>query len=282
MAMPIHDVCSLFPPMTPEEFADLKASLAEHGLREPITTHRGLVVDGRNRLKACEELGIEPRFAEWDGDGSLLAFVADKNLARRHLTASQRAAITAVVRERMHAGGNFNIALPTVAQDARARNISPDYVRKAVAIRKKDPEILDRVVSGELTLNPRDSLKFCAAVRKAVDCPRLDDHAILAALVGQRKRPDGRLAGLPRRCRAGHISRPPDEWERLLDLILDVMHNLCPNWNDQDLLLRPATAMHVCWTVREASRRDDLSDRSILGILMNARKHKLIDWKERG
>ena len=37
------------------------------------------------RYQACRELGIEPKFQEWDGQGSLVAFVISLNQHRRHL-----------------------------------------------------------------------------------------------------------------------------------------------------------------------------------------------------
>lgn len=88
----IHEVCAVFPMMTTEEFGGLKADIAAHGQREPIWTHEGRVIDGRNRLKACQELGIDPVVREWDGNGSLVEFVVSLNFHRRHLTSGQKAA----------------------------------------------------------------------------------------------------------------------------------------------------------------------------------------------
>ena len=71
MSYPIHEVCAIFPMMNPDEFAGLKADIKTNGQREPVWTHQGKIIDGRNRLKACQELGITPRYREWDGNGSL-------------------------------------------------------------------------------------------------------------------------------------------------------------------------------------------------------------------
>jgi site-specific DNA-methyltransferase (adenine-specific) len=150
--MPIHDVCSLFPPMTPEEFAGLKADIAAHGQREPITTHRGVVIDGRNRLRACLELGIEPRSVEWDGAGSLVGLVASLNLHRRHLTNSQRATVAAEIRARAAEERNITSPPPTAKEAALIVGVSPSYVDHAASVRKKDPEAFERVKSGEMTL----------------------------------------------------------------------------------------------------------------------------------
>lgn len=90
--MEIHEVANIFPTMSPDEFRGLKADIAANGQREPVWTHQGKVIDGRNRLRACVELGITPETREWDGKGSLGEFVVSLNLHRRHLTPSQKAA----------------------------------------------------------------------------------------------------------------------------------------------------------------------------------------------
>jgi ParB-like chromosome segregation protein Spo0J len=81
--------------MSEEEFGRLKADINAHGQLEPIWTHRGGVVDGRHRLRACRELGLEPVVREYDGHGTVLDFVVAKNLHRRHLSANQRALVAA-------------------------------------------------------------------------------------------------------------------------------------------------------------------------------------------
>ena len=54
----------------------------------------GLLLDGRNRFKACQEVGIQPLFREYKGDNPT-AFVISLNLKRRHLNESQRAMVAA-------------------------------------------------------------------------------------------------------------------------------------------------------------------------------------------
>jgi len=77
------------------EYEALKADIKAHGVRLPVWTWQGKVIDGRNRYRVCRELGIDPPVQEWDGNGSLVAFIWSLNGPRRHLTASQRAAIAA-------------------------------------------------------------------------------------------------------------------------------------------------------------------------------------------
>jgi hypothetical protein len=51
------------PLISGDEFEALVADIREHGQREPIKVDGdGRVLDGRNRLRACKRLGIEPRW----------------------------------------------------------------------------------------------------------------------------------------------------------------------------------------------------------------------------
>ena len=61
-----HPVAAIFPMMETIEFEGLKADIQRHGQLEPIWTHDGMIIDGRNRYLACGELGIEPKIKEWE------------------------------------------------------------------------------------------------------------------------------------------------------------------------------------------------------------------------
>jgi hypothetical protein len=74
--------------------------------------YRGKVLDGRLRLRACEELGVGPRFEGLPDDTDPVAYVVSHNVARRHMTPSQlgmcgaraREEIDRLAKERMQAG----------------------------------------------------------------------------------------------------------------------------------------------------------------------------------
>src|SRR5437764_806061 len=98
--MEFHEVANIFPMMADEEFTALVADIKTNGQLTPVWTYQGKIIDGRNRYKACMELGIEPQFKEWNGDeANLLSFVLSLNLQRRHLTSSQKAMLAIVVEE---------------------------------------------------------------------------------------------------------------------------------------------------------------------------------------
>jgi hypothetical protein len=95
----VHPAAELFPLMDPDEYAALVADIRKNGLRQPIVrTPAGSLLDGRNRLRACEEAGVEPRFVVHRGDPWVFAIGA--NLPRRKLTHSQRAMIAAELADR--------------------------------------------------------------------------------------------------------------------------------------------------------------------------------------
>lgn len=96
-----HEVVYIWPKMQPEEFAKLVDDIKARGLREPVWLYQGKIIDGRHRYLACLEAGIEPHYQEWDGQGSLVLFVASLNQHRRHLDAGQKAMVALKLEEEL-------------------------------------------------------------------------------------------------------------------------------------------------------------------------------------
>jgi len=84
-----HPIANIFPLMIGAEYDALVSDIAEHGQHEAIWLYEGTVLDGRNRLRACNQLGLVPEFRQYTGDDPQ-AFVVSLNLHRRHLTREQR------------------------------------------------------------------------------------------------------------------------------------------------------------------------------------------------
>jgi ParB family chromosome partitioning protein len=101
MKYEIHPAADIFPMISESAFQELKADIAANGLREWGTIFDGKILDGRNRYRACCELGIDMDFMECSDEVNEtkgfdpIQFVLSKNLHRRHLKQSQRAMIGA-------------------------------------------------------------------------------------------------------------------------------------------------------------------------------------------
>ena len=52
MTHELHPLCTLFPRMGGAEFDALCADIKANGLREAITLHNGMILDGGNRYRA--------------------------------------------------------------------------------------------------------------------------------------------------------------------------------------------------------------------------------------
>ena len=155
--MEFHQIANIFPMMGKEELGELADDIMQNGLRQPIVLYQGQILDGRNRYQACELAGIESDCTEYEGDDPL-GYVLSLNLHRRHLTASQRAALAAEIANMTQGGDRISdqsAKLPVgISQPEAAEklDVSERYVREAKKIQEESPEHFDKVKSGELSL----------------------------------------------------------------------------------------------------------------------------------
>lgn len=86
------------PPLSPEEYSELEASIKEHGIQVPIIIDEdGVVIDGHHRQKIAQELGIRcPKRQVIDKTESEKRTLAlSLNVHRRHLNREQKRALIA-------------------------------------------------------------------------------------------------------------------------------------------------------------------------------------------
>ncbi|MCP4542285.1 MAG: hypothetical protein GY832_34620 [Chloroflexi bacterium] len=169
-AIEFHEIANVFPLMQGEEYVALKADVKAHGLREPIWLHpNGRIIDGRNRYRACPEIGVTPRFRTWDSQGSLVAFVVSLNPHRRHLSSGQRAALAVEVlpmledearkRQQVTQFGSVGGGSVSTTASGKARGqatdltgTNPRYVSDAKRLKQAAPDVFSKVVSGVVSL----------------------------------------------------------------------------------------------------------------------------------
>lgn len=181
----IHPVTDLFPLLPADELDDLAADITERGLLHPVVLDAdGRILDGRNRLAACERAEVAPTFETYDGDdpdGYALAV----NIARRHMTKGQMAMVAAraclVSKQTQRSAAkqlgltagrigqaatvceyandlvdqvvSGSLGLDAAYEEARKRKTAADSIEAQLArLRAEDPELAERVVEGDLTL----------------------------------------------------------------------------------------------------------------------------------
>lgn len=156
----LHPLCTLFPRITGAEFEALKTDIQANGLRQPIVTHQGMILDGGNRYRACIEIGVEPTFAEFDG-GNLVSFVLSANLHRRHLSPGQQAAIVSSAQDwgnaQQHGGDrksdqSATLHFDTAEKRAAESGASLRTQKMADKVAKESPELAKKVAHGEVSL----------------------------------------------------------------------------------------------------------------------------------
>jgi ParB-like chromosome segregation protein Spo0J len=171
-----HAALSLFPEMEGEELRALAADIRANGLLNPVALSGTTVLDGRNRLLACKMADVEPNFIQWDLASevthvSAVAWVISQNMSRRHLTASQRAAIALEVekllaaearkRQSTSSGGKSPQLVERLPQAAKGKardkagellKVSGRYVQDAKRIAKESPDLIPEIRAGRLSI----------------------------------------------------------------------------------------------------------------------------------
>lgn len=220
-----HPAADAFPMMDDGRYAELLADIRQNGQREPITLCEEMILDGRNRLRACVEAGIEPEFREHKGDP--WAFAWSLNGARRDLEATVRALIyrrceegsekwakrlakiaedgrrkkSEAAKEQPRDPSGKMQTKPVadhsdpqpgsrhVAREARAAEakVSPATMARADQIAKR-PDLAKKVVSGEM--KPTDALREIRSEKRRKE---LEEAAKVAAAVVSESRPQWSL-----------------------------------------------------------------------------------------
>jgi len=151
---PEHEYAKLFPLLDGEARQRLVDDIRANGVLEPIVFLDGYILDGRNRYYAARELLIEYPRVDYDGDDPL-AFVISRNMHRRHLTESQRAAAAAKIAKlpphRPEKGANLH---PSVEQAADMMNVSERSVQTAKkVIERGAPQLVAAVDAGKVSVS---------------------------------------------------------------------------------------------------------------------------------
>lgn len=153
--MKFHPLADLFPLIEGADFDDLVEDIRQHGVREPIWTFKGQLLDGRNRWRAAESVGADCPVREYLGDDPL-GFVLSLNLKRRHLTESQRAMVAAALANMHHGGDRKSPIGDSIPQEQTARllKVGKRSVERAGKVQTKwTPALQKAVEAGNIAVS---------------------------------------------------------------------------------------------------------------------------------
>ena len=240
----IHPVAEKFPLLFGREYEELVKDIQSHGQLHPVVFHDNQLLDGRNRLRACTELGITPKQTKWSAPDGVTAgeWIVSTNLQRRHLTSQQRAMIAAdpdildvleaEARERQaHGltthGKSLRAKIPeaTRPRDEAAKTFqtSARYVQDAKKIRKQKPELVEPVINGTMSLKEAKKKVESAELDEALKNLNNDDRGVLSDLVNEAETNHTQklsmamhLAAMsqPERTRVKVLAQSSDEYDR--------------------------------------------------------------------
>jgi hypothetical protein len=132
-----HPLSAAFPSMPAEDRQSLTDDIEVNGQREPIVVFEGMVIDGWHRYQACLSLGLPVDEMPLPDGEDPVAYVKSRNLHRRHLTGSQRAAAVVACSEWHPAHRPNNCApgahLATAKQMAREADVGVRTIVQAKA-----------------------------------------------------------------------------------------------------------------------------------------------------
>ena len=143
----IHNEALITPAMTPNQLEALKIDIEKNGQLDAITTYRGKVIDGRNRVNAMKKLGLTEIKATAIPTNSTLAdvrkLVKSKEI-RRQQTPTQLAIYSFKQLELAKANG---IKL-TQDEVAKANGVGSKSIGLVKKINKSRPDLLIQLYSG--------------------------------------------------------------------------------------------------------------------------------------
>ena len=162
------------PQMSKKKWREFVASVAKEGILQPIVVTKGFrVIDGKHRLKAAKELGIENVrvIIEEISEDKIPAYITATKLARDDLKSGQKAALVIRLfyeeeRQKAEVRRASTLVQNTDSPDlderektrtdvalAKKAGIGKSSMAYLLAVYKARPDLFERVFSGEYSIN---------------------------------------------------------------------------------------------------------------------------------
>jgi N6-adenosine-specific RNA methylase IME4 len=163
-----HPQAGRVPAMPAAEYAAFRADIEGRGLQVPLEiTESGIVLDGRQRLRAALELGLDRVEVRIVAPGDELDHMLRAAILRRQLTASQKAALVVELEQyrelqseaaqRQRANLKQSTEMATLPSRGKTRDLAAGWagvgartLQDAATVKQHDPKLFEQVKEGEL------------------------------------------------------------------------------------------------------------------------------------
>jgi|APGre2960657404_1045060.scaffolds.fasta_scaffold20941_2 N6-adenosine-specific RNA methylase IME4/ParB-like chromosome segregation protein Spo0J len=171
----LQELESLIPPLSNEEFKQLERNILEEGIREPLITWNGILIDGHNRYRIAQEhdINYETLEKEFENLNDVKIWMVNNQLGRRNLQDFVRGELFSIIEEILKQKGkekqlltlNKGLETPVLSTidktEHNTRNIIADKLgwstgKKAMfdIVKTKAPEeVKEKLRTGEVSIN---------------------------------------------------------------------------------------------------------------------------------
>jgi DNA modification methylase len=172
----LQELESLIPPLSNEEFKQLERNILEEGIREPLITWNGILIDGHNRYRIAQEHDINYETLEKEFENIFLVkvWMIYNQFGRRNLSNYWRSVLALEIENvfiekakenLVLSGENFGKGLQISAKPiiekidtrqeiAKLANVSHDTIAKVKKIQSNaTPEIKEKLNTGTMSIN---------------------------------------------------------------------------------------------------------------------------------
>lgn len=169
----LKELEALIPPLTSEEFKQLERNILEEGIRDPLVTWNGILVDGHNRYRIAQEYDIDYVTVEKEFPDILTVkvWMIVNQFGRRNLNNYQRSVLALHLegvynekaKEKMKLSEGKGIQKSEYLKEpefivikelGKVANVSHDTIARVKKIEATaSPEIKAKVSTGEISIN---------------------------------------------------------------------------------------------------------------------------------
>ena len=168
---------SLIPPLTAEEFKQLETNVLAEGIREPIITWQGTIVDGHNRYELAQmyDLPFKVKEMQFSTMEDCMDWMINNQLGRRNVTEPQKAYLIGkkYENEKQRLGGQTKGVGQNVPPVSTAERLgeefgisdkqvkrNQDFAKGVDLLANVQPELKGQIFQGKSDLNKQDVQEF--------------------------------------------------------------------------------------------------------------------------